>query len=91
MSSDTFTNTLVKKILGKEFIPRFTSYLIIFPDYTYSFQPNMLSSFGIIALDSIGRAKKSICTVTILRHNFYLHWPTELDFGIKFSPHELEN
>jgi len=29
---DTFTNTLVKKFLGKEFIPRLAKYLIIFPD-----------------------------------------------------------
>ena len=30
---DTFTNTSVKKFLGKEFIPRFYIILIIFPDY----------------------------------------------------------
>ena len=36
MSSDTFTNALVKKFLGKEFIPRFARYLIIFPDYKCS-------------------------------------------------------
>ena len=33
MSSDTFTNALVKKFLGKEFISRFARYLIIFPNY----------------------------------------------------------
>ena len=30
---DTFTNSLVKKFLGKEFIPRYAKYLLIFPDY----------------------------------------------------------
>ena len=33
MSLDTFTIILVKKFLGKEFVPRFARYLIIFPDY----------------------------------------------------------
>ena len=33
MLVDTFTNTLAKKIFGKEFIPRFARYLIKFPDY----------------------------------------------------------
>jgi len=29
---DTFTNKLVKKFLGKKFIPRFAKYLLKFPD-----------------------------------------------------------
>ena len=30
---DTYPNILVKKFLGKEFIPRYAIYLVIFPDY----------------------------------------------------------
>ena len=35
MLVDTFTNTLVKKVLGKKCIPRFDIILIIFPHYEY--------------------------------------------------------
>lgn len=35
MFIDTITNTLSKKFLALKFSPRFTRYLIIFPDYTY--------------------------------------------------------
>ena len=33
MLVDTSVNALVKKILGKEFIPRLAKYLLIFPHY----------------------------------------------------------
>ena len=32
----TLTNILVKKFLGRKFIPRFAKYLIKFPDYNVS-------------------------------------------------------
>jgi len=33
MLIDTFITALVKKFLGKEFVPRYIKYPVIFPDY----------------------------------------------------------
>ena len=47
MLVDTFINTLVKKKFGKELVPRFARYLIIFPDLTKLFTVTVTNSVAV--------------------------------------------